>query len=287
MTPSRAPLPPGPRLLGVFAHPDDESWGLGGTLAKYAAQGAFTALLCATRGEVGEVADPSLASPDNLAQVRSLELRRACRILNVRRLRFLGVTDGQAHAWDQERVKRQIVRTIRELRPQVVVTFGPDGITRHPDHVTIGRLATEAFHLAGDESQYLRQLKHPGLKPHRPARLYYVSSLPRTLARKAMERLSRQGVDTQTLLKEFEGFVIEDRKVTTAIDTTGFFGKKLQALRSHQTQNPKDSLLNRYPEPVLRQLFAHECFTLAYPRARRTETWGQDLFWGLGEETEQ
>src|ERR671932_2725290 len=129
-------MQPQPRsLLALFAHPDDEAFGSGGTLARYAAEGVAVALVCATRGEVGEIADPALATPETLGDVREAELRCAARALGVGELLFLGYRDSGmagtptnedpralARAPAEEVVAR-LVGIIRRLRPQVLVTF--------------------------------------------------------------------------------------------------------------------------------------------------------------------
>src|SRR5438105_2408242 len=119
-------------LLAVFAHPDDESLVAGGTLARYAAEGWRTALLCATRGEWGPISDDALADYENLGEVRERELRAACEVLGIRWLRFLDLEDACVAAVigtkEEATVLEKIVRAIRELRPQTIITFGPDGL---------------------------------------------------------------------------------------------------------------------------------------------------------------
>ena len=131
-------------LLAVLAHPDDETFACGGTLAKYAAQGVRVALVCATRGEVGEISNPSLATPETLGQVREEELRAACRALGVEDLFILGYRDSGMDGTldnrhpqalcqaDLHEVAGRTVAIIRQLRPQVVLTFDPNGGLRSP-----------------------------------------------------------------------------------------------------------------------------------------------------------
>ena len=141
-------------LLAVFAHPDDESNAAGGTLARYAREGANVVLVSATRGELGI---PGLAT-DAAGAVRERELRAASAALGACEVRFLGYRDGElAHADEREAVAR-LAALLREIKPQVVVTFGPDGISGHADHVAVSRWMTAAF----DESNI-------------PQKLYYVA----------------------------------------------------------------------------------------------------------------
>src|SRR5512136_1653190 len=114
-------------LLAIFAHPDDESFGAGGTLAKYAAEGTRVALICATRGEAGIEG----MSPEEAGQVREQELRTAAATLGLAEVRFLGYGDGELAQADPERVVAQLVSAMRDIRPHVVITFGPDGISGH------------------------------------------------------------------------------------------------------------------------------------------------------------
>ena len=141
-------------LLAVFAHPDDESNAAGGTLARYAREGANVVLVSATRGELGI---PGLAT-DAAGAVRERELRAASAALGACEVRFLGYRDGElAHADEREAVAR-LAALLRKIKPQVVVTFGPDGISGHADHVAVSRWVTAAF----DESNI-------------PKKLYYVA----------------------------------------------------------------------------------------------------------------
>lgn len=151
-----------PSLLAIFAHPDDESFTVGGTLARYAAEGVEVSLLCATRGEAGIEGIGS----EEAARVREQELWAACTLLGVRKVRLLGYRDGELAEADPDEVKVRMAQAIQELRPQVVITFGPDGISGHLDHVAVSRLATATFDAVAGEG-FVR-------------RLYYVVPSPAT-----------------------------------------------------------------------------------------------------------
>jgi len=144
----------GVTLLAVFAHPDDESNAAGGTLARYAREGANVVLVSATRGELGI---QGLAA-DAAGAVRERELRAAGTALGAREVRFLGYCDGELLNVDDQEAVARIGALLREIKPQVVVTFGPDGISGHADHVAVSRWVTAAF----DESNI-------------PQKLYYVA----------------------------------------------------------------------------------------------------------------
>jgi LmbE family N-acetylglucosaminyl deacetylase len=166
-----------PRLLGVFAHPDDECFCAGGTLAGYAAAGAEAMVVSATRGEAGQIRDTRGATRRTLGQVRASELARACSRLGVRHSVCLDYGDGRLKDVDQWVLTREVARIIRAFQPDVVLTFGEDGAYGHPDHIAIGRATAAAFALAGDAACFPEQLA-AGLGPHRPARLYH-SRFPR------------------------------------------------------------------------------------------------------------
>jgi LmbE family N-acetylglucosaminyl deacetylase len=164
-----------PRLLGVYAHPDDETFCAGGTLAKYAAAGAEIMVYSATRGEAGQIRDAHAATRRTLGQVRLEEMRSACRQLGVQHLSAM-ITATEAERCPSPLVE-QVVRLIRTFRPDILLTFGDDGAYGHPDHVTIGAVADEAFHWAGDPGRCPDQIA-AGLLPHQPSRLFY-SIFPR------------------------------------------------------------------------------------------------------------
>jgi N-acetyl-1-D-myo-inositol-2-amino-2-deoxy-alpha-D-glucopyranoside deacetylase len=169
------------KLLAVFAHPDDETFGTGGTLAHYARQGVAVYLICATRGEVGE-APPDLKGFASTAEMREDELRCAAGILGLQAIYFLGYRDsGMPGSLDNkhpqalaaqpvDQVARAVARYIREIRPQVVMTFDPIGGYRHPDHIAIHQATVKAFQLAGDAQQEIDQLP-----PYAPQKLYYAT----------------------------------------------------------------------------------------------------------------
>jgi LmbE family N-acetylglucosaminyl deacetylase len=165
------------RLLGVFAHPDDETFCAGGTFARYAKDGAEVMVVSATRGQAGQIWDARVGTRRTIAAVREAELRLACERLGVAHVRCWDYLDGTLAEADFHGLVGQVVQLIREFRPQVVVSFGPDGGYGHPDHVTISAAATAACRQAGDPASYPGQLAS-GLAPYQPDRLYH-SYFPR------------------------------------------------------------------------------------------------------------
>ncbi|HEC22926.1 MAG TPA: GlcNAc-PI de-N-acetylase [Chloroflexi bacterium] len=172
------------RLLLSLAHPDDESFGMGGTIARYVDEGVEVYLICATNGELG-AADPEfLEKYGSVTELRLAELRCAAEKLGITRIYTLGYRDSgmagspdNAHpdslaAADPDEVAGRVTEIIREVRPQVVVTFDPFGGYGHPDHIAMHRATVRAFHAAPDPTQYPEQIE-AGLQPYRPRKLYY------------------------------------------------------------------------------------------------------------------
>lgn len=255
----------GKRVTAIFAHPDDEGQ-IAGIMAKYASQGTDVYLVCATRGELGTTTDLSLLGEKTLAQLRQEELRCACRTLGVKVLRLLGYQEGSFHTVNPFGVIGKIVDIFREFAPHVVITFGPEGVYGHRDHVAIGRLVTSAFHSSRE-----RNLSR-GL--HVPQKLYY-TAYPRSL----FERLRSQGVEFTI---EMDGIIhringVPDEKITTVIDVADFQFQKGEAFRCHRSQARTGDFRWMITEGKLRDLLVTERLVRAFPLAERGET-EDDLF---------
>lgn len=134
------------RMLLVFAHPDDESFVLGGTIAKASSEGAEIYLVSATRGEAGKTA--GLCPPEKLGELREQELRKAAQVLGINKLSFLGYRDKEVLEAKAGEILAQLVKIIRAYRPHVVITFGADGASGHRDHRAIHHWTKAAVHLA-------------------------------------------------------------------------------------------------------------------------------------------
>ena len=169
MTPRR-----GRRLAAVFAHPDDETFATGATLARYAHAGVHLSLYCATDGRAGQSSDVPVGSPAELGDLRRNELHVAARHLGIHDVTIGGHPDRGLAAVDPEVLVGEIVAFLRRTQPTVVITFGPEGApTGHLDHRAISRAATSAFFLAALPTEY----EGTGV-PHRAARLYYTTYPP-------------------------------------------------------------------------------------------------------------
>src|SRR5215217_181065 len=168
------------RLLAVFAHPDDETFCAGGTLAKYVTAGWEVLVVSATRGQAGQIRDPHAATRRTLGQVREREFYAACEQLGVHSAQVLDYMDGTLHEVDPDELTGAVVRIIRAFRPDVVITFGPDGAYGHPDHIAIGAATTRAFEQAGSARHFPEQIT-AGRRPHQPGQLYHSSFPPSRL----------------------------------------------------------------------------------------------------------
>lgn len=266
----------GRRLLLIFAHPDDEAFSSAGTAAKLARSGGEVALICATRGEVGPNLAPDLATRETLPQVRERELREAARILGIREVTFLGYRDGSLAAADPAEAVGRLVRAVRRVRPQAVLTFGPDGVYGHPDHVAVSGLATAAFHAADDAEAF------PPAEfgePFRPARLWYVA-LPREESAGLFRALAEGSEDMRRWMADlgWENLGTPAAQIDAAVDVREVAEAKLRALRAHRTQVGEDPLAGM-PAEAAERLLTVEHFRLAAgtPVPGRVD----DLFAGL------
>jgi LmbE family N-acetylglucosaminyl deacetylase len=156
----------------MFAHPDDETFCAGGTFAKYIATGAEVLVVSATHGEAGQIRSPRVATRRTLGAVREQELRLACQRLGVQHSLCLEYVDGTLQSVDVQELTGQVVEIIRRFRPDIVITFGPDGGYGHPDHIAISAATTAACRLSAQLDQFPAQLA-AGLSAHQPACLYY------------------------------------------------------------------------------------------------------------------
>ena len=259
------------RLLGVFAHPDDEGT-MSGAMLMYGSQGVETGLICATRGEVGEIADPALATPENLGQVREGEMQAAAEVLGVRNLWFLDYRDsGMAGTADNSdprafvqvgaaEVVGKLVAIIRQFRPQVMVTFDESGGYGHPDHIAIYRHTTSAFYAAADAVQY------PELGPaHAVSKLYY-SSFPRSALRAMGEWLKSQNYDGSFGDLNPEQLGIEDADINVWFDASAERETKDRSWAMHKTQANSGAAFSQMPEELVEKWRGYECYQLAATR---------------------
>lgn len=248
-------LPAERRLLLVFAHPDDESVFAAGLACRTVAEGGFVALCTATPGEHGKLGDPPRCSRDRLAAVRQAELMAACAELGIRTVRMLGYPDRGLSSAPTDTIRRQIVEIIRAMRPQVAVTFDPNGSNLHPDHVAISRFTSDAVAAAAD-ARWFSDLG----APHAVARLLWTLPARPWVVLRRPEPAAEPGVDF-------------------LVDVAEFIDRKTAALRAHQSQHES---LNRvfFSKPDVTRLLGTELFRQAFgpPLASRPAA---DVFTGI------
>jgi LmbE family N-acetylglucosaminyl deacetylase len=228
-------------ILLVFAHPDDESFGLAGTILKYTRLGIPVDLICATKGERGLRLD--VPANVDTGTAREAELRCAAAILGIRDIYFLGYIDADLDKAPVDEVTNKVLGIMQKVRPAVIITFGPDGVSRHPDHIAIGKAATAAYEKlpAGDGG---------------PAKLYYLT-LPASLVPNADEL----GIVTRP-----------DDEVTTTIDIKGLLDLKIKALSCHRSQKDAREFIEMLRQDKTAVFTSKEFLYLANPSAQVKET---------------
>ncbi len=227
-------------LLAIFAHPDDESYRTGGTLALLGQQGAQVWVLCATRGEWGI---PKLHQ-DEAGEVRQAELECACRTLGIEQPRFLDYQDGTLPQVNEEQAVGQVVHAIRELRPQALLTWPHSGVSGHPDHVAVSYWAEKAFQQAANPKAYPEH-QAKGLLPHTADALYHIV-IPHSLAE---------------ALKMVHLHTVPDDAVTFTVDVSALWDTKMAAIRCHHSQMGSSPILEA-PEEQQRMFLGMEYFRL-------------------------
>ena len=263
------------RLLAVFAHPDDESLGVGPTLARYAAEGVGTYLLTATRGERGWRGDP--ADDPGLAafgRVREAELLAAARHLGLREVNFLDYIDGDLDQASPPEIIAKIVGHVRRLRPQVVVTFGPDGAYGHPDHIAISQFTGAALAAAADPA-YLPHLPHP---PHCVAKLYYTADDAASLALYS-SLFGELVMHVDGVARTWAGW--PEWAITTRLDTDAYWRPALQAILCHASQVGGVARLAELAEQNHARLLGQQYYLRAYSLVNGGRGVEHDLFEGL------
>ncbi len=283
------------RLLVALAHPDDETFGLAGTIIHYARQGVAIHYICATRGEAGHVDPALLEGYSSLAELRTQELACAARQLGLSGLHLLDYRDsGMENAPDNqhpnslfqaplEEVAEKIVYLMRQIRPQVVITFDPTGGYFHPDHVKMNHATTLAFHAAGDAKECPWHLEE-GLHAHSPQKLYY-TAFPQVLARFAVKVLPLFGQDPAALGQNRDinlRRIADQRQVTTTkINISSYFKASQRASRCYASQMPagRDGM----QELLARWIFRHDRYTRVVPPFTDGQT-ERDLFAGVDDQ---
>jgi LmbE family N-acetylglucosaminyl deacetylase len=286
------------RLMYVFPHPDDETFGTGGSIAKYTRAGVEVHYVCGTRGEVGTVDAERLKPFEHLPEdqrigaLRGQELRCAADKLGLTGLHYLGYRDsgmtGSPESQDPralinanfDEVIRKLVELIRSIKPQVVVTHDPFGGYGHPDHIFLQQQTTAAFQAAGDPTQY----PESGA-PYQPQKLYW-QVFPKALfnfwikASSLFRRNSKFGRNNDIDIDEIAK---HDYPSTTKIDIWPYYTLKQEASQCHASQlaGSGGGLLDRIPRPFRRSLLGYEYYRLVTPEPNGQHLKERDLFEGI------
>jgi LmbE family N-acetylglucosaminyl deacetylase len=267
--------------MAVFAHPDDESLGVGGTLAKYASEGVDVFLLTATRGESGRYrghrsGEHQHPGSSTLAKIREKELRAAASVLGIREVSLLDYRDQELDRANPREAISGIVEHVRRIRPDVVLTFGPDGAYGHPDHIAISQFTTAAIVAAAD----------PGFSsdggstaaPHAVSKLYYIAWPESTWA--AYQAAFRRLVSKVDEV-ERQAVPWPDWSITTEIDARKFWSTAWQAVSCHESQvTAYDGLKKLSPEHH-EVLWGRQYFYRAFSTVNGGRTREADLFEGI------
>ena len=261
------------KLLAIFAHPDDEG-AIAGTLSQYARQGVEVILVCATHGEVGEISDPALATPETLAQVREKELETACELLGIQQLRMMSYRDSGMDGTPENNDPRALVQAnpdeaigefvglIREFQPDVVVTFEPYGWYGHPDHIAVSRWATAAFPLTSDPTAY----PDKGAA-WQPKRLFH-AVIPFSKFKAVIEEAIAAGYIKGSPLGDGvqnEAVLEAETAVTHIIPVEDLFDTKREAMMAHRTQFGPHNMFRKIPKALIIRMSGHEHFIQVSP----------------------
>jgi len=263
------------RLLAVFPHPDDESLGLGSTLARYSSEGVETFLLCATRGERGwfDSAGPN-PGLEGVARIREAELRCAAENLGLHEVSFLDYIDGDVDQARPEEIIGKIVSHIRRIKPQVVVTFGPDGAYGHPDHIALSQFTNAALVCAADRNFVDANLQ----PPHRVLKLYYMVD-PQDIVNVANEAFGGISMEIDGVTRSHVSW--PDWQITTWLDNNNYLDRVQKAMLCHKSQIPGYHPIDQWSLAELARIFGTGHFYRAFSLVnggRKVET---DLFEGL------
>jgi LmbE family N-acetylglucosaminyl deacetylase len=237
-------------VLAAFAHPDDESLLAAGTLAGCAAAGASVVLVSATRGELGASGSREEATPEAHGALRERELRAAGAALGAVAVECLGLPDGEVAWVDRSKVEAQLVASLRRWSPQVVLTFGPEGLYWHPDHIAVHERVCAALDIVAGE----------GLWP----RLDY-ATWPQAWMSALVAAVGSRGLPTDCFGLSPEAFGVPEASVTTVRDVRPFLATKLRALHSHRSQLRACRLLAQIPEDIAEEFLGREFFVAARP----------------------
>ena len=264
-------------LLAIFAHPDDEAFGNGGTLSLYAKQGVKVFLICATRGESGKITDPAIDPNTDKAKLREEELKTACKVMGINPPIFLDFQDSGRHERtqhsnekalmnvDELEIERSILAHMAEIKPDIMISFDPHGIYGHIDHIKVHRAATAAFWSADSV-----------LSPA-PKRLFYSAISTERM------RVMQAARPTSPLANLDAGiYGVAETSFAAIIDVSAYKLEKEAAIKAHRSQvGPQSSFANatnNTQDHVWLEMFQRETFTLGGLRGSFPAMPVSDLF---------
>ncbi|MEM7802655.1 MAG: PIG-L deacetylase family protein [Chloroflexota bacterium] len=265
-------------ILALLAHPDDESFGPGGTLARYAANGVDVHIVIATDGAAGSVEKGYEEQRNELASVRAVELKKAVEILkghlHTLDYRDSGMAGDPANEHpnafinaDENEAVGRVVRLIREIKPEVVITHDETGGYFHPDHIMCWKITTAAFHAAGDPTRY----PEIGPTPFQPQKLYY-TAIPKGFVRVMTTIMRIMGRNPKKMGRnkdvDFTRVGYPRSKIHTSIDGRPYWEIKRSASAEHKTQGGGRLFAAFLPHFLLKQLFGYDRFIRAHPVAQ-------------------
>ena len=205
-------------LLAIFAHPDDETFRAGGMLTLLARQGVRVQVVTATRGEAGSAGQTSASEPEELAILRENELCCACQVLQIEPPLFLDYKDGHLEDQASGKLRDNFLQIMEEVQPQILLSFGPDGLSGHPDHIAIGRCAVEAFQ-----------------KYQKAGALYHL----------AVPVSVKQSLGMNQII------AVPDQQVTVSLDVFSVWETKMKAIRCHASQLSSSPIMSQSYERQL------------------------------------
>ncbi len=258
------------KLLCVLAHPDDESLGTGSTLAKYADQGIETYLVCATKGQKGwKLGD--YPGPEAVGEHRARELQKAAEALKLKKVCFLDYMDGELDQVDPQEAISKIANHIKQIQPQVVITFGPEGMYGHPDHIAISQFTAAAIVQAANQN-------NDGLNPHQVLKFYYL-----VWSRAQIERYQSVFGDLKSKVddneRRFAGW--DDWALTTELETSSYVADVKEAINCHQSQLRSYQKLLDLSEEMWQKIYGQQTYYRALSLVNGGRKTEDDLFEGI------
>lgn len=280
------------RVLISYAHPDDESFGNGGLIAKYVNEGADVYLICATDGDVGTIPEDMQGQYETIRELRLSELDCANKVLKFKQMFLFHYKDSgmmgsetskdPASLWgtwqnDPASVTKRVVEVIREIKPQVIITFNKYGGYGHPDHIAIQQATTQAFDLAGDSS-YITD----GQQVYQPQKLYY-SAIPAALLKFGLFIMRLRRMDTKHMGTnkdlDFDAVVDHIEPIHAKVNIVDYLDKWDEASACHKSQGGGGGgFFGRIPKWLQRMLRGNQGFTRVYPAPITNKVTETDLF---------